>query len=68
MGRWLKIAVRVTATRSGDVLLGEKKAQGHMKLSSLCERLAPGIGIRLRFTAPEGRTNSISQNNDEDDN
>lgn len=55
MGRWLKIAVRETVARSRDVLLGEKKAQGHMKLSSLCERLAPGIGIRPLLYGSRGK-------------
>lgn len=55
MGRWLKIAVRVTAARGGDVLLGEKKVQGHMKLSSLCKKLAPGIGIRPLLYCSRGK-------------
>lgn len=55
-------------TRSEDALLGEKKAQGHLKLSSYCELLALGEESGSCFIAPQGRTNSISQNNDDNDN
>lgn len=50
--------------RSGDVLLGGREGSG-AKLGKSWH-LAEELG--LCFTVPEERTNSISQNNDDDDN
>lgn len=55
--------------RSGDVLLGGREGSGAQDTAFLLGKswhLAEELG--LCFTVPEERTNSISQNNDDDDN